>query len=347
MSFYTIIFKSSYSTKVWIKSLLFFVFITSVFIISFNFIIDPYNVSKYNLLNIKYKFAADDRADKVTYIKNLDKFDNMLLGSSRVYTINPRVVSDIIGGTTYNFGVGRASVEDHLGIIKFLEREGKLPKNIIIGVDFYTFNKQTPPDKYFLKNKELNFLSYSNYSEDYLSKLYSIDSFRASIKTLKNHMTKKSKSRFDNLGWASSYEDYNLKNIEKEKLKTLKEIDDDINFKYDNFKFISLDKKRVDYYNEIKDICEKNNINLYIFTTPLNPILLDVLYNSDVKYALDEFNDFLSTFKNFTDLYNNPLIYKDIRNFQGATHTSPNAGDLILEIIFDKELSKGNELALQ
>jgi len=184
MSFYTLISKTSFSAKKWIKKVFIITFIFSFVIIVVNYIIDPYNVTGYNILNIKYKFARDDRSEKLAHFKVLPKFDNILIGSSRVYSINPRVVSKILGGTTYNFGVGTATVEDHLGILKYLIKEHKVPKNIIIGVDFYTFNPEVPPNGYFIKNKELNFLSYGDYHEDILAKLFSIDAFRASVKTI-------------------------------------------------------------------------------------------------------------------------------------------------------------------
>ena len=160
MSFYTSIFNPK-NPKKWILKSILSAFVIIVFIFGFNYIIDPYNMTKYNLLNIKYKFARDDRTEKINFFKTLDKFDNILIGSSRVYSINPQKVSELIGGTTYNFGVGTATVEDHLGILLYLQKTDKLPKNLIIGVDFYTFNPDTPPNSYFLTNEELNFLSYS------------------------------------------------------------------------------------------------------------------------------------------------------------------------------------------
>ena len=173
MNFYTSIF----NPKKWI--ILFFIlsaFLASL-IFSVNFIVDPYNITKYNLLHIKYKFARDDRTEKTNYFTSLPRFDNIMIGSSRVYSMNPTTVSNILGGTTYNFGVGTATVEDHLGILLYLQKQHKLPKNLILGIDFYTFNPDTPPNQYFLANKELNFLSFNNYHEDYLAKFFSIDAF--------------------------------------------------------------------------------------------------------------------------------------------------------------------------
>lgn len=320
-------------SKKWLTLLFASTFILSLTIFSVNFIVDPYNITKYNLLKIKSKFARDDRTEKTNFFTSLDRFDNILIGSSRVYSINPQIPSDILGGTTYNFGIGTATVEDHLGILLYLKKENKLPKNLIIGVDFYTFNPDIPPNKYFLANKYLNFLSYSNYQEDYLSKFFSIDAFRASVKTLKNHLKNKNeKPRFDQNGWGGSYEDFSIRNSDLDLMEVKKEIPQNISMFYSNLEYKHIGEKKVQYYEEIKKISIEHNINLYIFTTPLHPNLLNVLNDSEnTKQALEEFIQYLSSFENFYNTYGDEKIYSDLRNFHGSTHTSTNTGDIIMK----------------
>ena len=104
---------------------------------------------------------------------------------------------------------------------------------------------------------------------------------------------------------------------------------------YSNMAYKSIDQKRVLYYKRIEQICKNHNINLYIFTTPLHPLLLDLINeNSNTKLALKEMVQFLSTFKNFYNLYYDTAISNDLRNFHGATHTSSNAGDILLKKLF-------------
>lgn len=337
MNFYISIFKKQFHPKKWILFVFILVSLISSTIFTVNVIVDPYNITKYNILNIKYKFARDDRVEKLNYFQTLDKFDNILIGSSRVYSMNPKIVSDILGGTTYNFGVGTATVEDHLGILKYLIKTKKIPKNIIIGIDFYTFNPDTPANKYFLKNKELNFLSFTGYQENYVGKFFSIDAFRASYKTLRNHFFKKnSKPKFDKQGFAGIYEEYKTRNAKEENIKVIMEAKIEIEKIYSNYFYSKIDQKRVLYYNEMREICKKNDIKLYLFTTPLHPILLDMLYQHETKYALKELLKYLSSFENFQNLYYHEKIYSDLRNFHGATHTSTNIGDTILSIVLNK-----------
>ena len=339
MNFYILISKNKYTKKLWIKKVFLFSFVFSFLIFSINYIVDPYNITPYNLLNIKYKFARDDRTEKVNYFKQLPKFDNIMIGSSRVYSMNPKTVSKILGGTTYNFGVGTATIEDHLGIIKYLIKLNKIPKNIILGVDFYTFNPDIPANKYFLRNKELNFLSYSNYSENYLGKFFSFDSLRASIKTLNNHyFHKNQRPRFDKNGFAGHYQECQKIQKRAYDLHIKKEISLEKSKIYTNFMYSKIDLKRIKYYEEIKKIAQKYKINIYLFPTPLHPYLLKKLNkNKNTKEALREFINYLSSFQHFTNLYNNPKIYTNLCNFNGATHTTTNAGDLIIQEVLYKK----------
>jgi len=332
MNFYTLISKNSTNADKWLKKVALSTFLIAFVIFSVNYIVDPYNITKYNLLNIKYKFARDDRTKKLNYFKTLPQKDNILIGSSRVYSMNPQVVTDLLGGTTYNFGVGTATLEDHLGIVKYLIKTKKVPKNIIVGVDFYTFNPDVPANKYFLKNKELNFLSFGNYEENYLAKFFSVDAFRASVKTLTKHFSStKDKPRFDVNGWAGGYENYANRNAQKDLLEVKREMEENFELFYSQGDYEHLDPKRKAYYRELEKICKEHQISLYIFTSPLHPLLLKRLNkHQKTANALKEIVEFLSTFKHFTNFYNDPEFQKNVNHFHGSTHTSTNAGDIIL-----------------
>lgn len=337
MNFYTLIF-NYVKPKQWLTYCISGFTLSIVTLFVFNYIVDPYNMTKYNLFNIKQKFARDDRLEKVNYFAALPKFDNILIGSSRVYTIDPKYVSQKLGGTTYNFGVGTANVEDHLGILLYLKKLNKLPKNLIIGIDFYTFNPDIPPNKYFLKNRDLNFLSFNTNTENqYWSKFLTFDSLRASWKTLKNHLkNSQEKSFFDELGWSPRFFDEKTRDFELEKILVLKEINDNVNL-YSNFQYSKVDQKRLEYYEQIRTICEENNINLYIFLTPLHPVLLEKLFENNTSKAIIELNDYFSTFKNFHNFFFDDSFNTNWYNFYGATHTNSKAGYGIIDrILRDK-----------
>ncbi|MBE0497222.1 MAG: hypothetical protein IBX45_12460 [Campylobacterales bacterium] len=329
---FCILTSSHIGAKKWIRSSLLGFFLTTTALFLFNFIVDPYNITSYNILNITQKLARDDRVEKVNYFATLPVFDTILIGSSRVYTIDPEGVNKYLGGTTYNFGVGTANIEDHLGILLYLKKLDKLPRRLIIGIDFYTLNPDIPPNQYFLKNRELNFLSFKpNEKTSYWSKFFTLDATRASWKTLKNHLKNTpSVSAFDKLGWSPRFFDDSNRDIDAEKIGVLNEIDKNTNL-YSNFTYASIDPKRIGYYEKIREICTAHNIQLYLFITPLHPILVEKLLRNDTKKAIAQMDAYFSTFENFHNFLFDKEFNSNLLHFQGATHTTSHAGYQIIK----------------
>jgi len=309
-----------------------FLFIFSIGV--FNYIIDPYDVTGHNIFHIRLKLASDDRNDKVNHFSTLRAVDNILIGSSHVYSIDPEAISNNFGGTTYNFGVGTATVEDLLGTVYYLQRQHKMPKRLFVGIDLYTFNHDLPLNKYFLRNKELNFFSNLNQSgrEDW-SRFITVDMTRSSFKTLKNHLfpdpTKAPRFTAYGQGYSPQWTNYktHISDATKEANEFYAEF-------YSSGNFESLDKKRLSYLLEIQKISIQNHTQLIIFITPDHPILIQKINQSKVRDSLKELDAFLmSHFDHYYNFYNDASFVNNLNNFSGATHTTNKAGDLIVQTL--------------
>ncbi|RLA80019.1 MAG: hypothetical protein DRG78_11765 [Epsilonproteobacteria bacterium] len=337
--------------KRWIK--LYFIvpaiIISMIFII--NFVVDPYSMTVYNILKIPNKFARDDRVEKVSKLKTSPKYDNIILGSSRVYSSNPLMVTKYLGGTTYNAGVGTARVEDHLGFILLLAKLDKLPKNLIIGLDFYSFNSELETNKYFLKNKDLNFLNKRLSNESYISNFLSIDALRASYKTLKNFLkSKKSKPRFDENGAsqnASKIFAYQPDEAFSKAPFSEAQIDEEMKF-IKTISYSSISKKRVSYLKQIIKICAKHDINLYLFLTPLHGQLISKIENDKELYKkLRSLKNIIKSQTPYYDFIQHSQINDNPIYFNNLTHTTPIGGNLIYAKIFnDKNISFAKDFGI-
>jgi hypothetical protein len=116
-----------------------------------------------------------------------------------------------------------------------------------------------------------------------------------------------------------------------------KEIEENQKFFYSNYTYNHIDPKRKAYYKEIKKICKRNNIKLYLFTTPLHPLLLQELKkHKETHQALDEFINFLSTFNHFVNFYEDKTFQNNIKQFHGVTHTTSHAGDKMMHKLLTK-----------
>jgi len=324
----------------WIK--LFFILPTLIvaLILAVNYVIDPYSMTEFNLLNIPDKLARDDRVEKVSKLKSSPRYDNIILGSSRVYATNPLVVSKYLGGTTYNGGVGTATIEDHLGFILLLERLEKLPKNLIIGLDFYTFNKELETNKYFLKNKDLNFINSSVATQNYLSNFLSIDALRASYKTLKNHLKNKNeKARFDIHGAANGASEiftyYAPQNThKKEKIYSHADILKELGF-IKTIQYSAISQKRIEYLEQIIAIAEKNNSKLFIYLTPIyGGLLEEVQKDKNLSTNLALLKQYLQERISFYDFVSHNSINDTALYFGDLTHVTPETGNLVYARLF-------------
>lgn len=317
----------------WIKLYIAIPIILIVSVFSFNFVIDPYSMTSYNLLKIPNKFARDDRKEKVAKLYTEERYENMLFGSSHVYNVNPLMLQKYLGGRSYNAGVGTAVIEDHLGFLLYLERINKLPKNILVGLDFYSFNQNVETNKYFLLSDNLNFLQKKANSNLYFSKFLSIDALRASSKTLSNFLKNaKDKPRFDRNGASGNasenftYYPDNIQELQFE--ETLVEEG------YNTVKTINYDlisQNRLQYVKEIVALSLKHDINCTFYITPLNGQLLSKIENDPKLFAtFKRFKEELSQISEYYDfLTHNPI--NDNRFYFGDTmHTQSYTGNLVL-----------------
>lgn len=307
-----------------------------------NYIVDPYSVTQHNILNIPIKLVSDDRSEKIVKITNSEKYDGVLLGSSRVYGMNPLMMSRYTGGSVYNLGVGTAQIEDHLGFLLYLEKLGKFPKNIVLGLDYYSFNKGLETNKYFVRNEKLNFINSGSSHIGYLSNFISIDVLGASIKTLKTYLgMKKREARFDVYGASG-----NVSNVFSYYPESGEEIRDiyAIAKKRGDSDFImhptfsEVSNSRIGYLKRLVLLSEQHQANLKVFVTPLYGKLLDDIYADDAAYkGLIDFKNELTKTTDFYDF----LTYNDITKsplcFDDPSHMEVFTGNLVLARLFNDE----------
>jgi len=272
-----------------------FILIGIIFIL--NVIIDPFNMTEYNILHIKYKYARDDRTEKIERVKKIPYISNLILGSSRSQSMNPQIITNTLGGYSYNFGVGGGGTPEALGLLLYLQHKNKLPKNILLVLDFSSFLT----DGYhpsFLKIKELNFINKKVETSNQIKKFISIDAVRASFKTLKAHIKKTtpySYFREDGLSVALK------KRVVADKGSKVKYLADKYyKIVYDNGK-ASVSGIKIKYLKNIVNLCRKNNIHLYVTLSPVLNYQLDLIYSSNFSKVLNSFKKTIASLTPFCD----------------------------------------------
>lgn len=293
-----------------------------------NFAVDPYNKYNINLFNIEHKLTRDDRGFKIGQINNIEKIDNLIIGSSRSQTLDPQLLSKFFGGVSYNFGVGGGKIEDALGLVYYLEKEKKLPKNILLAVDFSGFNINSKPHSDFLNSKELNFLNNQSNSIE-ISHFLSIDTTRSTFKTLKMFFRQeKPLHYFDQNGLIQGP----IKSIDIFKIESLS--NQYFEIQYSNGQF-NIDTQRVDYFKRFVQLCKKHNINLKIFLTPVFSYQLSLLQSHKELQTIHlKLLDSLSSIHPIYNFMQENKYTKNIDFFTDSIHYKKELGNIILSSIY-------------
>ena len=326
--------------KKFIKLFFLIPFLLILFIFTTNYIVDPFNITNFNVLNIKYKMARDDRVEKIGVIKKIPQIDNLILGSSRTQNLNPIYMTEKFGGKSYNFGVGSATIEDSLGLLLYLKKNNKLPKNVLIALDFASFNKDFLLHESFFKLPELNFLEYkADSNNDFFAKMLSIDAIRATFKTLKYHIKKrKPNTYFNEDGYKVSNKiDKIDKNAIKEKIvetankyyKTL----------YSNGKY-KISEIRFKRFEQLVDLCKQNNINLIVSLSPVHIYQYNLIHKDKELYkTLVDFKMRLSKIISYRDFMINSQSINNDLNFRDSIHFKKGFAEIYMEDILNQNKS--------
>jgi hypothetical protein len=103
-----------------------------------NVVVDPYDVFGTGL--VRMASTANERVFKTRHLLDSPPYDVLLMGSSVTGVIDTRVLAT----RAYNASFFSATPGDILAILKALDRHGRLPKTLLIGLDPFMFTVPRP-----------------------------------------------------------------------------------------------------------------------------------------------------------------------------------------------------------
>lgn len=315
------------SNKKWIV-IWFSTFSIIPFIVLINYYIDPFWTFSHKHQYNSYQKPFNERQQKTNYIyfNSLDKFDGILLGSSRTTYINQNDFGDM---NIYNYSFNSGHPYEFKGYIDFAkEVKGSDLKYIIIGADF--IGTKIPS---VVKTKDPSFYTEQTKSIGYKYKtLLSFDTFKESIKNIKISKKKKSRRWYDrnNIKYRESISD-------KRRLSSFtSNLNGRINF-FKSDKYIYDEE----YYKKMKEIKDNNpNTEFIIFTSPVSAALIETI----TKNRLDDYKRWL---KELVDIYGKVYhfmtintITKNKLNYPDAEHYYDFVGKLLSNKISQQKNNK-------
>ncbi|MCT7566810.1 hypothetical protein N5T96_10765 [Aliarcobacter butzleri] len=305
--------------------ILFFIGSLIIFMILplFNYINDQWRV-----LTSDYKVSYGGIEPNTTFLKtkylleNKNKYDILMMGSSRIGNLDSKLISDKAYNMTYSFG----HILTHLNNLKVLLDNGVTVKKIFLGID----------DFYIFKNPK-------DFNIDYLRKPYK-NNLMEKIDFYKFYLLKKPLDRDIDI----FFNKYNLNNstliIDPSNMSARKEREIYIsnNQKEQKQKLQSPillgyneNFRTNEVLNEIlefKKLCDFNNIELITMFFPQ-------FYNVYLAYNQNEIEKFkrgLAQITEFHDFYNLDDYTFEEKYWFDTSHFVPTIGNKILESVFKK-----------
>jgi hypothetical protein len=235
--------------------------------------------------------------------------------------------------------VGTAQPEDHLGFLLLLEKMGKFPSSVILGLDFYSFNKNLETNKYFIRNEDINFLDIKPEQSSEFVEFLSLKMLKASVQTLKVHLgIKHAERHFDEYGASSEGSrvfDYYPEKDHVEDIYASAKINHASDFINDP-KYTGVSEGRLSYLKQVLALCKKHNARLVVFVTPLyGKLLQDIYADENLNKQLKNFKTRIAGITAYYDFLTLNKISRDAKYFGDPSHVKATTGNLILARLFN------------
>jgi len=294
-----------------------FVYVLTIALV--NIVVDPFYIFRTPFL--KLQAQRNDRYAKIEYLKKENvKYNFFILGSSRMYYTRPDMLEKYIpSGKGYNLATIMANVTEHLLHVRYLIKNGQPLKTLYIGLDIdFFFRVKTYKDQDYLLKLHPD-VSNTNPIAFYWSYLSIIP--KGDIKRkLKANFGKK-KGRKIQLGKDGAVgPEVENRQIFFDNQSKLKDIIRD-----------KKGRENLEVLRELVVLCNQNNINLIIFTTPHHRIIMDHFLEEEYLAFLKG----LSEVTSFWDFSGYNSITTDDRNYFSFSHYTPSVSRLIAARIFD------------
>jgi hypothetical protein len=314
-----------------IKQWLFYSFLMIILIITTVFSLllwsDTYSNTHYK--RIKFYSEPNKNVLKVHYIlENKNKYDSFIFGSSRVGNINPLKIKN---GNYYNMTYSEGIPKEHLVNIQLFLKEGVLIKNLLIGLDEFSYqvsfkkHQHQGLTKAYYKATGISLVNY--YRELY---------FRFPLGEDRHHIVKKLKhsKKYFTMDISKQKKNYliAMKHFDRKHFTTYAHIHNKIFDRPTYYNGNTL-KETLKDIQKIKTICKDNNINCQFFINPIH----HRTYEFTNHKLLKEFKRKLSNITSFYDFSIQSSLTHDNSYWHETSHYTLEVGDMIIDSIYNKK----------
>lgn len=312
----------------------------SVALILLAVIVDPYNIFG---LNIFKPILLTNRTEKLRLLAQTpNKPKVIILGSSRVFKMDPVKIEKLTGLKTFNASVSYARPEEHLALSKYIVRDLHVtPKLFVVGVNLGEFNfDKTDPQtinstelrKYLSFDRKTRLLTNLRVFKDRFNSAYLKDIFITIF--------------WNSRGFPNpviSFGENGGQIFDRENKPNAGDIELTANLAMDLFiNMPSLSPERKKYFEEFLAFAKEENIGVVVFLLPLPAQIQESLKDTTVYQKV--LQELLSASEEWEKNYALHFFdFSSVTKFNGlpddfddSTHPSHRNIDLMTEEIFKK-----------
>jgi hypothetical protein len=335
--------KTNKTQSKYFKFTLSFAFITSIPLLTvglFNVIIDPYNAyDSPILLGINQEKPKKENNDRL--FKALDiirkKPEIIILGSSRTKQgINPENPVFNNSKSVYNLAINGPNTYEVRRYLEHAIYNNKDLKLVILGIDFFMFNKTLANQPSFSENR----LNKSHIDiTDLLNTTVSLDTLDSSIKTI----TASKEAKITNINQVKNHgKNGFLPNRNINDGKTKARFDGSIKLYFELHSDYQFSEAYFQDFEKIVNLCKENNIELKVFISPAHSTDNEAIRVTQQWQVLEDWKRKMVQLTPVWDFsgYNSITTEKiadKMTNYADNSHFTPRVGDLILDRIFNQK----------
>ena len=285
---------------------------------------DTYSNIHYN--RTKFYSEPNKNVLKVDYIlRNKNKYDSFIFGSSRVGSINPLNINN---GKYYNMTYSEGLPKEHLLNIKLFLKQGVKIKNLLIGLDEFSyqvsFEKHQHQGLTKAYYKATNTPIFLYYRELYL---------RFPLGEDRHHIQKKivHSKRYFSMDISKQHENYinAMKDFNKSKFMSNQHLHDKIFNKPTYYNGNTLTQTLHDI-KEIKNTCINYDINCTFFINPIH----QKTFEFTNKELLKKFKQKLQYITGYYDFSNPSYISQNNQYWHESSHYTLEVGNMIINTVY-------------
>lgn len=328
----------------WIK--IWFIIISLIlFIGAFNYIVDPdgfnrkVEIEKFNKIKAKNNVSSKTIKFKMPLLTQGD-WDNLMMGTSRIGVLDNNVVSKHLGGKTFNMEQPASVIPVQFDSFMYAVHYNNI-KNVVYAIDFMSLNSNRRlNDDYIMYGDKLRafdpFYTYDIY--------FNLKTLKRSLKLIlanyKGSITPSPTYLSDGRRVYQNYI-YSYKNgtfdIQKKIDGTIRVWFREKNGYYENYKYSAEYMKE---FEKIVNYCKNNNINLYVYISPMYQDFFHALGKSGLQDEFEHFKKELVKVTNFIDFTGINKITTNTDYFWDSAHLKVENTDLIMDdVLVNKKSS--------